>query len=195
MMPVFNRLVRRLFMTALLIGAWSTAVHAQSPRPDWTAVLNGVDGIVVYCLASRDREYSVEVCGKLSETVIAGFAGSRLRAVQTGVVFTGSDVQPGEPTDPAALRQAPGMAAPLVIRLVVLGTRSGNPGATGGFTVSRPFRAAVEAGSAGAGLAGDLVVHERQWVAEGPRRLVIRALVEHGSRQVGALAAEIRSHL
>jgi hypothetical protein len=39
-------------------------------------VLNGIDGVIVYCLASRDRDYSVDVCDSLSSAVIAGFDGS-----------------------------------------------------------------------------------------------------------------------
>lgn len=190
-----NGLVPRPLVAALLMGLWSTAAHPQAPSPNWTAVLNGVDGVIVYCVASRDRDYSVDVCRKMSEAVIVGFDGARIRAVHTGVVYTGADVQPGEATDPSPLKQASGMASPLVIRLLIVGTRSNNPGATIGIMVSRPFRAAVEAGAGGNGLPGDLVVYDRHSVAEGPRRLVIRALIEHGSKQVGALVAEIRSAL
>lgn len=182
-------------LVAMFVGSFATQAVANAPRPDWKRVLQGVDGVIVYCLASDSREFAVEMCGRLSEATITAFTGSRLRAVHTGVVYTGVDVQPNNPTDPAPFKQAPGISAPLVIRLLVTGTRGGNPGIAGGIAVSRPFRGAVVAGSGGDGLEGDLVVHERHWVAVGPRRQSIPFVIEHGARQARELVAEIRDHL
>jgi len=188
-MAVLQRVVAVAFAASCLAIAPMSA-HAQTP--DWKTILNDVDGVVVYCLAAKPREYSRDMCGELSQAAVKAFEGRGLKADATGVVYAGVDVKPEDPTDPAPLKQSGAMAKPLVVRLLVTGTDGFSPGVTIGITISRSFRAAIEAGASGPGLAGDLVFYDRQWIAEGPRRKVMSFLVDYSSRQFGDLAASMR---
>jgi hypothetical protein len=191
--------IRTFAAGASVLCALSAPVLAQAGGrellPEWKAVLKGVDGVVVYCLTSRDPEYAVRICDRMSQAVTAAFDGSGLKVARTAGVYTGIDLGPEHNRDPSASKQAPGMASPLVIRLLIQGTAGASPGVATSITVSRPFRAAVEAGAARSGVAGDLVVREMHWVAQGPRRQTVAFSAEHGAKRVLELVTEIRTGL
>lgn len=176
-----------------LVAFWMGSAVAQGSSPDWVAVLKGVDGVIVYCRAAKPRDYSQDMCGKLSQAAVAAFDGSNLKAVHTGIAYTGVDVKPDDLTDETTLKTAAGITSPLVLRLLITGTDGANPGVTIGITASRPFRSAIEEGTGGPGLAGDLVVYDQQWIADGPRRKVIAVLTEFGSKKLREIAADMRA--
>ena len=109
------------------------------------------------------------------------------------MVYRGPAARDGEPTEPE--KTADGIARPLLIAIHIKGIDDAEPGIYVGVRAAIAYEAATEAGAAGPGRAGDLVVAEEDVVADGPRKRLVEAVIGHMAQKVSALVAAIRTGL
>ena len=87
------------------------------------------------------------------------------------------------------------MKRPLLIRLHIKGTDDNHPAIFVELRSAIEFKSATEEGSTGSGISGDLIVHEVQFVANGPRKKLANYLTSHMAKQMKSLAGEIKTGL
>lgn len=177
---------------ALAVGLLSSTA-GRAAEPNWSSIMTGIDGIVLYCEATVREPFVTDYCDRAAKTFKAEFEGRAPRFVANGVVFTGEAARAGETAATDPFKTADGVTTPLVIRLLLKGISSKEQVITGGFTVFIPHTAAIEAGSPGAGKAGDLVVHDNIRLATGPRARLIAFLADVFTKDAKALADAIRA--
>lgn len=180
---------------AALAALCAFTMPGNAAEPDWKSVVNGVDGVIVYCHTTTSQSYAGEICKGIDSAIVSAFSGAPLRVVSNGMISVGDTNGSGESADPEPLKHADGMKRPLLIRIFVKGTDDNTPAIYIGVRVAIAYAAATDAGSIVPPKAGDLVFEERSFVASGPRKKLPGVLVGHVGKDATELVGRIRAGL
>lgn len=182
---------RLLIALTLVLAPMPAAVSPARADTDWKTVMTGIDGIVVYCRSTTREKYAAKICDTVASAVAAGFKESGLPVANAGMVYTDAAAREGENSDPRKTRSASNVARPLFMRVHIKGTDDNNPAIYVGLRAAIAFDAAVEAGSALPGKAGDLVVGEIEAVANGPKSRLPAVIASNIAGRAKVLIDEI----
>ena len=151
------------FMLLAVAALATIPAHAET---DWPAQFAGLDGVAVTCISSYEADRARRICDEMSTHVLARAEKAGAKAVATGYFKEGAET----PARPDAF------ARPLDITIFIRG--AANP--DGLFVATRAsvaYEGAVEAGGAGPGRSGELVLYERSTLGTGPLSRLTPAII------------------